>query len=104
MAFHMNKQRGAHMDGKQFGEEASDVKQESGQHHPPHIHIHSHAKGHTVHIMHDDGAHEKHEHAHGDSDGIAEHIHQHLGGAEGQDHGYSSGNEMEDEHGYGPGV
>jgi hypothetical protein len=101
----MNKQREAHMTGKPQGEASGDVSEASGQHHPPQIHIHSHAKGHTVHIMHHSGQHEKHEHAHGDSDGIAQHIHTHLGGPEGQDHGVGDGEEMENEQGYGgPGV
>ena len=97
----MNPSHGAHMTGKQ---EAGDVEESTGQHHAPHISIHSHDKGHTVHVMHHDGTHTKHEHAHGDAEGIAAHIHKHLGGAEGQDHGYSSGEGMEDETGYGPGV
>jgi hypothetical protein len=96
----MNKQHGAHMTGKPVGEESGDVHEESGQHHAPQIHIHSHAKGHTVHIMHHDGRHEKHEHEHGDSEGMAEHLHTHLG----QDHGFSSGEAEEDELGSGPGV
>jgi|SRR5437588_8108318 len=104
----MNKQRGRHMGASETQSHepkpSGDVSQESGAHQAPHIHIHSHSEGHTVHVMHHDGRHEKHEHAHGDSDGIAEHIHRHLGGGEGQDHGYSSGSAMEDEHGSGPGV
>jgi len=79
-------------------------KKEHGGHDRPQIHIHSHAKGHTVHILHQDGRHEKHEHGHGDSEGIAQHIHEQLGGSEGQDHGYSAGDEMENESGFGPGV
>lgn len=102
MTHFMNPAHGRHMSG-QPAKAAGDVEESSGQHHPPHIHIHSHAKGHTVHVMHHDGTHTKHEHAHGDTDGIAQHIHDHLGG-EGQDHGFSSGPEMEDETGYGPGV
>jgi hypothetical protein len=46
----------------------------------PQIHIHTHAKGHTVHIMHPNGHHEKHEHAHGDVDGMHAHLEEHLGG------------------------
>lgn len=102
--FFMNKQHGAHMGGGESAKPSGDVSQADGQHHPPHIHIHSHAQGHTVHVMHHDGTHTKHEHAQGDAEGIAAHIHKHLGGEEGQDHGYSSGEEMEDETGYGPGV
>lgn len=96
----MNPQHGAHMRGEA---PSGDVEEKSGQHHPPHISIHSHAKGHTVHIMHHDGRHEKHEHARGDVEGIAAHIHKHLGG-HGQDHGYSAGAAEEDEFGAGPGV
>lgn len=101
MAGFMNKQREAHMSGKQ---PAGDVEEDTGQHHAPHIHIHSHSKGHTVHVMHHDGTHTKHEHAHGDAEGIAAHVHKHMGGKPGQDHGYSGGDLMEDEHGAGPGV
>lgn len=101
----MNKQHQAHMTGKPPAEASNDVQQESGQHTPPQIHIHSHSAGHTVHVMHHDGTHTKHEHEHGDSEGIAAHIHQHIGGKEGQDHGGSSGQEMENEASYGgPGV
>lgn len=85
--FYMNKQHGAHLSG---GKASLDEHEDGTTEHKPHIHVHSHAKGHTVHVMHHDGRHEKFEHAHGDADGIAEHIHRHLGGAEGQDHGYSS--------------
>jgi len=99
----MNPAHGSHLQGNK-GKPAGDVDAGSGQHHLPHIHIHSHAEGHTVHIMHHDGTHTKHDHEHGDAEGIAAHIHEHLGGAEGQDHGGSSGEEMENETGYGPGV
>lgn len=99
----MNPQMSKHMGGEPAGEEAGDVQQESGQHHPPQIHMHSHDKGVTVHIMHHDGRHEKHEHEHGDAEGIAAHVHQHHGG-ESQDHGYSSEGAGENEEGYGPGV
>jgi len=92
----MNPQHGKHMTEGEHGDEkdakdAKDVHKQTGQHHAPSIHIHSHAKGHTVHIMHQDGGHEKHEHAHGDADGIAQHVHDHLGGGEGQTHGEDSG-------------
>lgn len=80
----MNKQHGQHMAGGEDG------KEKGGKSKHPSIHIHSHAKGHTVHIMHPDGAHEKHEHGKGDADGIAEHIHNHLGSG-GQDHGVGDG-------------
>lgn len=89
MPHFMNPQRGRHMSG-----EAGDGSEGGHEGHAqkPHISIHSHPHGHTVHIMHHDGKHEKHEHAHGDTEGIAAHIHQHLGDG-GQDHGYSSGGE-----------
>lgn len=83
---YMNPQHGAHFGAGSIGHEgrdkqsAGDVKDESGQHKAPSIHIHSHSKGHTVHIMHHNGQHEQHEHSHGDAEGIAGHIHQHLGG------------------------
>jgi len=48
----------------------------------PHIAVHSHSAGHTVHITHPDGRHESHDHAAGDAEGIAAHIHQHIGGQE----------------------
>ena len=101
---YMNKQRGAHMTGKPMGEASGDVDEHSGQHHAPHIHIHSHSQGHTVHVMHHDGTHTKSEHEHGDAEGIKSIVDQHIGGEPGQDHGFSSGEEMEDEGGYGPGV
>jgi hypothetical protein len=101
----MNKAHGAHMTGKpQSAEPSGDVHQESGEHHAPSIHIHSHSAGHTVHIMHKDGRHTKTEHQSGDTEGIKAHIEQHLGSPEGNDHGGSSEEEMENEHGYGPGV
>lgn len=73
MAFGMNPQRARHMSG---GEE----EHQGGNEHKPHIHIHSHQGGHTVHVMHHDGTHEKFEHGHGDAEGMAEHIHHYLGG------------------------
>jgi hypothetical protein len=62
----------------------SGEKEEATGHssHKPHIHVHSHSQGHTVHIMHHDGTHEKHEHPHGDAEGIAQHVHTHLGESE----------------------
>ena len=68
----MNRQRGRHMSG---GEE-----HHGGEHQAkPDIHIKSHSGGHTVHVMHQDGRHEKHEHEDGDTQGIAEHVHELLG-------------------------
>lgn len=106
----MNKQREAHMSGKAPGGHADEAEGGHEGHasaaHLPSIHIHSHAKGHTVHILHKDGRHEKHEHEAGDASGMAEHLQNHLaaGGGEGQDHGFSSDEGMEDEMGSGPGV
>lgn len=84
---YMNPTFGKHMSGGKSGPpEHGDHNQPdkgtepSGAHGMPSIHIHTHAKGHTVHIMHHNGQHTKHEHAHGDAEGIAAHIHQHLGG------------------------
>src|SRR5882762_9022893 len=86
----MNPARGKHM-SQDSGTDAGAVSGESEQHHAPHIHVHPHTKGVTVHVMHHDGTHTKHEHAHGDADGIAAHIHKHIGGAAGQDHGEGDG-------------
>jgi len=82
--YSMNKQRQSHMGGGEHSaghppHGSGDVADKSGQHRPPHIHVHSHSRGHTVHIMHDDGRHEQHEHAPGDAEGIAQHIHQNIG-------------------------
>ncbi len=74
MAYNMNPARGKHLAATAEGH--SEVV---AGHSSPSIHIHSHDKGHTVHILHKDGTHEAHEHEHGDADGIAEHIHEHLG-------------------------
>jgi hypothetical protein len=95
----MNKQHEAHMQGK--SEDKDGASKESGSNEAPSIHVHSHAKGHTVHILHPDGQHEQHEHEPGDADGIAQHIHEHIGGEVGQDHGFSSGDDMENEYGDG---
>jgi hypothetical protein len=48
----------------------------------PQMHIHTHSKGHTVHVMHANGKHEQHEHAHGDTEGMKAHIDQHFGSGE----------------------
>ena len=93
--YSMNPQRQRHME--QGAKESSDVSEESGQHHAPIIHIHSHDNGHTVHVMHKDGSHTKHEHEHGDAEGIKSHIDKHIGGKTGQDHGDSSDNAGEEE-------
>lgn len=74
----MNKARGRHMSGEAMGGE----QRPENEHHAgalPDIHIKSHANGHTVHIMHQDGRHEPFEHEHGDTDGIKAHIDEHLG-------------------------
>jgi hypothetical protein len=69
----MNPQRGRHMQGGK--------SEEHGEHGgKPHMFIHSHSTGHTVHVFHNDGSHEAHEHPHGDTEGMAEHIHNELGG------------------------
>lgn len=97
----MNKSHGQHMTGKPAtpppsdpAEEQPSSDQDAGS--MPDILIKSHSKGHTVHVMHSSGAHEKHEHAKGDSAGVTEHITKHMGG-QGQDHGYSSGDNQENE-------
>ena len=86
MKSYMNPQYGKHMadgglDDAAEGESSGD--HQTGQGDRPNIHIHSHSKGHTVHILHQDGRHEKHEHGHGDAEGIAGHIHAQLGGGGG---------------------
>lgn len=80
---YMNPQRAKHMSGE-------DGKEKKGGKKHPSIHIHSHAKGHTVHIMHPDGRHEMHEHGHGDTEGMKQHLDTHLRAA-GQDHGEGGG-------------
>lgn len=50
----------------------------------PQIHVHSHERGHTVHVMHPDGRHEMHEHEPGDSDGVAERVRDAMSGSEGE--------------------
>lgn len=110
--FFMNKKVGEHMGASHEemhgGEKApaaaahSEHHEEGGNH--PQIHIHSHAKGHTVHVMHSDGRHEKHDHESGDAEGLKSHIDEHIGGAMGQDHGFSGGEDEENEFGAGPGV
>lgn len=85
--------------GKHFGSEEGDDtsegegKKKVGAKGLPDIHIKSHDKGHTVHILpHKDSgmAPEQHEHELGDADGIVEHIRKHLGKV-GQDHGDKGG-------------
>jgi hypothetical protein len=99
----MNPAHGRHITGSNEEGEGKRGKKKPGEH--PSIHIHSHSKGHTVHILHPSGAHEEHEFSRGDSEGISNLIHHHLGGEPGQDHGFSSGPEEEDEYGLGgPGV
>jgi hypothetical protein len=107
----MNPARQKHMESRSSEKPArseahkgSGAEHASASHHPS-IHIHSHDKGHTVHIMHPSGEHEKHEHEAGDAEGIKAHVDEHIGGIEGQDHGFSSGEEMENEDALGgPGV
>lgn len=88
MAFSMNPQRAKHMGqehgGSEHKPEHGTPEGHGGSH--PHIFIHSHAKGHTVHIHHPSGEHEMHEHAKGDAEGIASHIHEHMGDGAMQDH------------------
>jgi len=74
----MNRQRGRHMSGESEHEDGGAQNQGQGAKHP-HIAIHSHSQGHTVHITHPDGQHESHDHEAGDAEGIAAHIHQHIG-------------------------
>jgi hypothetical protein len=76
--YSMNKQRQSHMSG-QRGESSGDVADKSGQHHPPHIHIHHDGSKVHVHIMHHNMPPEHHEHEPDDAEGIASHIHEHYG-------------------------
>lgn len=96
MAKHfMNKQRGEHMEGH----ESTD---DGGEKEKPSIHIHSHAKGHTVQI---DGQPDTHEFEPGDIEGISSHIKQHLGGGEHENEDDNeSADVMDDIGGYGHGV
>jgi hypothetical protein len=85
---------------------SKDVNESTGQHMPPHIHIHQGESGKIhVHIMHHDKADDHHEHESSDTEGAAQHIHDHFGGKEGQegqDHGGSSNDEgLSEEHGFG---
>lgn len=102
---YMNKAHGEHMTGKKEAPAHEAPADQGGEEHgsgdAPSIHIHSHGKGTTVHIMHADGRHEAHEHGKGDADGVASHVHTHIGGEPGQDHGGSSGSDMENEYGLG---
>lgn len=107
--FFMNKQRGKHLGASDDelnadAQPSGDVSSDSGQHEAPDIHIASHANGHTIHVTHKDGRSESHEHPKGDIEGVTSRVKSSLGGAMGQDHGGSSGDEMENETGYGPGV
>ena len=110
----MNKAHGAHMTGKpdpgkptasRPATPSKDVNESSGQHMPPHIHVHQGDGGKIhVHIMHHDKADEHHEHESGDSEGAAQHINEHFGAGneEGQDHGFSSEQDgVSEEEGYG---
>jgi hypothetical protein len=44
--------------------------------------VHSHDNGHTVHVMHEDGTHEKEDYAKGDEDQVADSVRSHLGGGD----------------------
>lgn len=87
MAEHyMNPAYGSMMEGAKSADKQSPGKEATNEEHkragenkPPHIFIHSHDAGHTVHIHHGDGRHEQHEHEHGDVEGMAQHIHTYLG-------------------------
>lgn len=69
---HMNPQRGRHMGG---GENEGGAHGEQ----KPHVFVHSHSGGHTVHLFHSDGRHEMQEHGH-DADSAADHVRESLGG------------------------
>ena len=55
----------------------------------PDIHVHTHSKGHSVHVHHKDGRHEEHKFNHGDHEGIGRKVTESMGGQ-------SSGGGMED--------
>lgn len=75
-----NPQIGRHLEPPEEEENKNGGENTNAEHLPPHIHIHSHKAGVTVHVMHHDGRHEEHEHSHGDAEGIAAHVHEHHGG------------------------
>jgi hypothetical protein len=92
--FFMNKQHGAQFGGENdlavdHEDDNSDKNSKTKSSRKPDIHIKSHEKGHTVHVMHQDGRHDMTEHAKGDGKGISKIVAKHLGNA-GQDHGGSS--------------
>jgi hypothetical protein len=68
----MNPQRGRHMSGS---------SEEHGGSEKPHVFVHSHKNGHTVHLFHSDGRHEEHEHGH-DASSVADRVHESLGGGQ----------------------
>lgn len=70
---HMNPQRARHMG-------IAESHENGGKNDKPDVFIHSHANGHTVHVFHKDGAHEKHEFGHGDARSVADKVHESLGG------------------------
>lgn len=71
----MNPQRGRHMGGEQEGHGGGE--NQHGE--KPHVFVHSHKNGHTTHVFHSDGQHEKHEHGH-DAESVADKVHEALGG------------------------
>ena len=96
---YMNPHHGRHMSGKEeTPPEPKGGKKGGSQGHggKPHIHIHSHSAGHTVHVMHSDGRHESHEHPAGDTEGIASHIHENLGAGGGQPSAGDDGGDLLD--------
>jgi hypothetical protein len=46
--------------------------------------VHSHDKGHTLHVMHEDGTSEKEDYNKGDEDQVADSVRSHLGGSSDQ--------------------
>jgi len=80
----MDEKKGALSGGKKSegGEKKSEHKMGGGGKHP-HMHIHSHEAGHTMHVMHDDGSHEMHHFAQGDTAGMKSVMDEHMGGAGG---------------------
>jgi len=80
----MNPQRARHMSGGSSEEHGGEAK--------PHIFVHSHKNGHTVHLFHNDGSHEEHEHGH-DAASVADRVHESLGGEQRPEHDNEAGAE-----------
>lgn len=78
----MDEKKGALSGKKSEGGEKKSEHKGGGKH--PHVHIHSHEAGHTMHVMHEDGSHEMHHFGPGDTAGMQGVMSEHMqpGGAE----------------------